>query len=260
MERITPMTGNKDADLLILSKLDDKSLLSFCASQTKNKNVHKLCNDKTFWRNRFIEKYSPTSEWSNKKRNWKRSYLKLTYYLNKGREANTNFNIWGNEDFNKDALYEASLNGDLDIVEYLISETDNWLEGLRGAIESNNHFLINFFIQNGKFDLSHYDTLLASAVKANNRQLVDYYIQKGATKIYWAIHIAFSYNNFQMLQHLYDVIPGGMRSLTDETLQEKINESLQKYGPTNEITRFYLDEHTRREEDSRRRKQRKIRR
>ena len=48
-------TKNKDADLEILSKLDDNNLLSVCQAYKYNKYGNKLCKEENFWRNRIIE-------------------------------------------------------------------------------------------------------------------------------------------------------------------------------------------------------------
>ena len=46
------LTGQRDTDLLILDKLDDKDLLNVCLV---NKEARKLCSYEPFWINRFIK-------------------------------------------------------------------------------------------------------------------------------------------------------------------------------------------------------------
>ena len=52
--KMNVLTGNKDADLLILDKLDDKDLVSFCLV---NKDANRLCSIDSFWKNRLLKKY-----------------------------------------------------------------------------------------------------------------------------------------------------------------------------------------------------------
>ena len=242
MERNLPLTGNKDADLLILSKLDDKDLFSFCASESKNKNVHKLCNDETFWRNRFIQKYNPTSDWSEKQKNWKRNYLKLTYYINKLKEQHPTYSLYSIMDW---ALYESAKDGNLDIIDFLISKGfNNEYKILKGAIETDNQNLIDFYNQKRAFGKAGYDILLRFAVEANNKRMVDYYFDKAEYHEY-AIRGAFEKNNYEMLKYLYDKM-GEVSILSDKTLKEHFHESLEKYGSHNKITGFYLEEKKRR--------------
>jgi hypothetical protein len=69
------LTGQKDADLLIMTNLDDETLLSFCLA---NRSASLLCKDESFWRSRFINKYGkPPFDVSN----WRRVYLKSISYL-----------------------------------------------------------------------------------------------------------------------------------------------------------------------------------
>ena len=62
-------TGIKDVDMIILSHLDDRNLLTKC---TLNKYVNQLCNDENFWRNRFLARSSVRP---NITTSWKRYYL-----------------------------------------------------------------------------------------------------------------------------------------------------------------------------------------
>ena len=43
------LTSIKDVDLLIMEKLDDRSLLSLCQT---NKNARRICDDENFWMKR----------------------------------------------------------------------------------------------------------------------------------------------------------------------------------------------------------------
>lgn len=45
------LTGNRDVDIMILNKLDDKDLVNACLT---NKAADNVCNDDNFWFNRVL--------------------------------------------------------------------------------------------------------------------------------------------------------------------------------------------------------------
>ena len=65
------LTGIKDVNLLVLTNLDDESLLNLCQV---NKEAARICDDENFWRNRFMGKYGKFNKPNNL--TWKRLYLK----------------------------------------------------------------------------------------------------------------------------------------------------------------------------------------
>ena len=73
------ISGHKDTDLIILSKMDDQTLLSFC--KIENMYVQKLCNDENFWREKVKEKFGNVKK--NEDRTWKNFYLNILYYTDK---------------------------------------------------------------------------------------------------------------------------------------------------------------------------------
>ena len=96
------ISGHKDTDLIILSKMDDQTLLSFC--KIENMYVQKLCNDENFWRERVKEKFGNVKK--NEHRTWKNLYLNITYYKDKyGIYDNlTKFDMLGEKEKNADLL------------------------------------------------------------------------------------------------------------------------------------------------------------
>ena len=112
MER--SLTGQKDADLIILSNLDDRSLLSFCSTSQYGRT---LCQNETFWRNRFLNKFG--KHFKSPNRTWKDFYLKVVYYFDK------------NEDDLNDAMGNAARGGHMDIVNFFINKgATNWNWGM----------------------------------------------------------------------------------------------------------------------------------
>jgi ABC-type arginine transport system ATPase subunit len=64
------LTSIKDVDLLIMEKLDDRSLLNLCQT---NKNANRICNDENFWKKRSYKNLRDVRKCDNMK--WKQYYL-----------------------------------------------------------------------------------------------------------------------------------------------------------------------------------------
>lgn len=127
------LTGKKDTDFIVLAKLNDEDLLNLCNSfESKNKYIYQICKDENFWMNRTFQKYGKVEK--NPDRSWKDFYLVLLYYINK---YNLPLAAAAKKDDNLDiikvltnlyrdnvelALINASEEGSLEIVKYLISQ------------------------------------------------------------------------------------------------------------------------------------------
>jgi len=67
------MLRQKDVDLEIMKNLDDRSLLSLCLV---NKTYSNLCNNETFWYNRYVERFGVDGvKYKPVDRSWKNNYL-----------------------------------------------------------------------------------------------------------------------------------------------------------------------------------------
>jgi hypothetical protein len=75
MEYNRNLTGVRDVDLLILQKLDDRSLFAFCQTDQYAK---RLCQNENFWEKRFLERYGPARK--RKDRTWRNFYLNISKY------------------------------------------------------------------------------------------------------------------------------------------------------------------------------------
>ena len=73
------ISGHKDTDLMIMTKMDDTTLFSFC--KIENSYVQKLCNNENFWRERVKENFGNVKK--NRDRTWKDLYLNIYIYKNK---------------------------------------------------------------------------------------------------------------------------------------------------------------------------------
>lgn len=154
------MTKQKDTDLLILSNLDDRSLLNFCIA---NRYGKELCSDENFWRNRLIEK------WGNPSfipQSWKRIYLK-TISIDDKYEID-----W--------ELYLSARAKDVEMVNFLIylGAESNFM-GLRGAIEVGDINLVKFFLS--RMEAFQYDIndLLTKVSFFGYKDLIEFFIEEG---------------------------------------------------------------------------------
>jgi hypothetical protein len=67
------LTGIRDVNLKILEDLNDEELFSFCLV---NKEANKLCENETFWKNRFLKRFGTLYQ-KSKNRTWKNFYLTI---------------------------------------------------------------------------------------------------------------------------------------------------------------------------------------
>ena len=69
------LSGNKDADLMILSILNDKDLFSLCMV---DKYANSLCKVESFWMNRFVNRFGDiAAKYKPENRTWRNHYLKV---------------------------------------------------------------------------------------------------------------------------------------------------------------------------------------
>ena len=74
-------TPIKDVNLEIMSKMDDETLLSVCAT---NKYAKELCQNESFWRNRFVGKYGEmAAKHKPATRSWKNHYMQVIIDISK---------------------------------------------------------------------------------------------------------------------------------------------------------------------------------
>lgn len=149
-------TGIKDLDFYILSKLNNDDILILSLT---NKNNYIFCNDETFWRNRFINKYNYRNNIST---SWKLFYLKVDKYSKK-------YTV------NK-SLHEAAFQGDQDLVYYFIHKGGNCFNmGMAKATLGGHRDLIDFFISKGA---KYWRWGLKRAKKIECQDLIDFFQEK----------------------------------------------------------------------------------
>lgn len=73
------LTKTKDTEYLVLSNLDDRSLLNYCKTA---KSAKKICNDDNFWKLRFINKFGERyMKYKSEEKSWKQFYLEIVSFL-----------------------------------------------------------------------------------------------------------------------------------------------------------------------------------
>ena len=126
---------SKDAILIIMSKLDDKSILIFSLT---DKYRYELCKNEDFWRNRLFSRFKLSLEEAKtfKESSWKNLYLSIIHYLS-----------LANNDVNK-AMKRAAKEGNNGLVNFFISQgAHNWDWGMYEAALGGYKDLVDFFSQ-----------------------------------------------------------------------------------------------------------------
>ncbi len=77
-------TGIKDVDLKILMDVDDETLLKTCST---NKELYRICNTDSFWRNRYVKQYGEkATKYKPEDRSWKNHYMQTYIDLHRFKE------------------------------------------------------------------------------------------------------------------------------------------------------------------------------
>jgi hypothetical protein len=226
-ERFT-LTNNKDTDLIILSKLNDKDLLNACLT---NKSVNKACKDENFWRLRFIETfdkkfpvkpgYDVPSQHKSPRETWRNFYLKFLYYTDRyqlpydllKKAAST-----GDLSLIVYALnrHPEGVNEALDIVvilekeeaiKYLVSHGSNATLAIRWASGYGSLDLVKFLVEHGANIRISNDFPLRMAGKYGRFDVVKYLIEHGAdihARNDEILKYAARYGNIELIKFLLD--------------------------------------------------------
>ncbi len=210
----TFLSGNKDVDREILSKLSDKDLLFACKTNTYA--YDNIC-DKTFFRNLVYNRYSETIKYKdlvkvNKQKDWKNFYLSVVYYVGKLKEdfsyeykadgspeleyLSRKFyieiflrkhvdlkNPYAKYDENRAFLFSI-IENNRKILQYLIEKgvdihKDNNY-ALRIAVNDDNLAIVKILVENKADIHSDNDYAVRTAAFLGNIELVKYLVSKGA--------------------------------------------------------------------------------
>lgn len=87
----TDFTGHKDADILVMLELDDKSLLQFCKT---NKYIESICEDENFWKRKVFRAGAKVDKPDDK--TWKEYYFYKFHVPEIGRYNNYTYTMYPN--------------------------------------------------------------------------------------------------------------------------------------------------------------------
>lgn len=173
----TFISGSRDTELIVLSKLNDRDLLNVCLT---NREINKACKNENFWRERFINKFDQKpqepsdlfdypSKYKKDSETWRNFYLKFLLCTDKYKIKNN-------------LLLKACFIGDLSLVVYALNfrTTDNHLRmetPLMLASQGNYDDIIKYLINRG--------TLISFKIgewlsHSGSYDIVKFIIEKGA--------------------------------------------------------------------------------
>lgn len=162
---MTDLTGNKDVDLLIFEKLDDRTLFQYCEIGKDDDYVKKLCNDEHFWLKRLQKTFGDVQK--NPKKTWKNLYLSLVYYTEKYPVGQPNLPI-----------YEMAVNNDVEVLNYYIMKGfKNWNTALTDAVKAGNVAMVKHFLPLAQSDNLPF-LLLIIAIQLGNIEIVKLVLPK----------------------------------------------------------------------------------
>ena len=186
------LTGNRNVDMLILSKLEDVDLVNVCKV---NKIANDLCNDQGFWMNKILNKFPEVGLKTLKR--YKRDRTWSEYYIDDLRLINRNNaqeylhsgSLNGRLDYvmiakslgadirdqNYQAVILASGSGNLELVKYLVS--------LGADIRSENDESVTYAIYSGNLELVKYLVSLGANIRSHNNSPVRYASESGKLDI-----------------------------------------------------------------------------
>ena len=218
MER--SLTKNKDVDKLILSNLDDKSLLNFC--KIKNQYVQVLCQDENFWINRINSKYPYLKEHKLQNQTWRQFFIRMTYYIAKleeefgipyipakGYDPEWFYIQWkNNDDIYNEALFYAAKAGNIRIVELLMAKIDeddiDINTAMARAAEGGQIEMVKFLMDQGADD---FEFALNSAASEGQIEMAKFLLEKGnidVADIEEAMSEAAEGGQLEMIKYLID--------------------------------------------------------
>ncbi len=183
------LTGIKDVDREILSKVADEDLLKVCSIDKRFWND--VCDD-DFLRRRLTSKYPGIEKY---KETWKDFFLKATFYISKMKEDfgydytegdfKKQYNILKNNVTYHYRAQAAAIQGELPIFLYSLKKGNLNIDAkyyyLTAAAE-NGHLNIVRYLVESDLDLLHpySERALLYAVNNGHLNVVKYFIEKGA--------------------------------------------------------------------------------
>lgn len=183
------LTGNKDADLLILGNLDDRTLFQYCEIGKYNEYVNRICNDEYFWMNRLLKTFGNVEK--RKERTWKNFYLNLVYYNEEyptrkmvpydaeiPAPGQLTPSILVDDSKFVPLMTKIATNNDFDILNYLMASKgfNDWEKGLEGAINGRNVIMVKYFLNRIPIDRRDYHSFLLQAIHKGDVDIVNIFL------------------------------------------------------------------------------------
>ena len=188
---MSKLSGIRDVDREILSKLDDASLLKACSVNKYTWNT--VCDD-AFLKRRLLAKYPniENEKWANE--SWKRFFLRATHYIALLKEKFGYDYTFGNfvkqkiilENYkiNDNILIESASKGELALVIWSLkngADIHNNLEAaLRHASEFGHLEVVKYLVKQGADIHALHDNALIWASGNGHLSVVKYLVEKGA--------------------------------------------------------------------------------
>lgn len=205
------MSGNLDADRLILLELNDRDLINTCNTNRYFRN--QVCNE-LFFLKRLINKYPDTLINKPKNTTYKNWYLKIVFYVAKLKEQFDYDYIGGNpevqyEIFKIDSdldniLYESSIREELTLFKYALNLLPNDRMNMTMDMVSANGWLEGVkYLVDRSFDKSNIINLgLIRASMFGQLEVVKYLVEKGANKFEPTLRMAIQNGNLELVKYL----------------------------------------------------------
>ena len=205
------LTGIKDLDREILSKMSDRELLTVC--QIDKRFYYDICDD-NFLRRRLNE-YPGIEKYKLSNQSWKQFFLNATYTIAKMKEWYNFYYTQG--DFKKqykllkmyqkfgELLVHSAKEGELSLVKYSICKGAKINEynglALRWASEFNHYEIVKFLVEKGINNISY---ALSSASIKGNVEIVKYLVENGAFRHDEALILASINGHLRVVKYLVE--------------------------------------------------------
>jgi hypothetical protein len=188
------LSGIRDVDREILSKLDDRELLKVCSIDKYTWNT--ICDD-AFLRRRLIAKYPQIEKEKRKNESWKAFFLRAVHVIAKMKERFSYEYTFGNfvkhynllKDYNRnknknDLLIESVKNKELPLVIWSLKKGAdiNYQNTYALVTASENGYLeiVKYLVENGAKIHANNDEALRWASEKGYLEIVKYLVENGA--------------------------------------------------------------------------------
>ena len=184
------LTGLKDLDREILSKMPDRELLTVC--KVDKRFYNEVCDD-NFLRRR-LSKYPGIEKYKQKDETWKQFFLSVIFYVAKMKEDfeftytdgdfKKQYSILKNYKNKLFLLYEAAKQGELSLVKHALKLGADihfsYEASLRRAIEGGHLEIVEYLVENGANFHAQNEEYFLAAVIYGHLDIVRYLVENGA--------------------------------------------------------------------------------